>query len=65
MAPAEPLLANPNRVNPELDDAVLVPLADAVDRQRDALITYRNKTGNRTTRPIRPQHRIGHHNLYR
>jgi len=63
---AQQLLADPSdedtsetferlaQLNPGLSDTELILLADAVERQRDVLITYRNKTGNRTVREIQP-----------
>lgn len=46
-------------LNPELDDAELMLLSDAVDHQRDVLITYRNQAGNRTVREIQPRELYG------
>ncbi|GAB2745848.1 helicase-associated domain-containing protein [Amycolatopsis magusensis] len=42
-----------------LTDAELILLADALDHERDVLITYRNKTGNRTVREIQPNQLYG------
>nr|WP_042179610.1 helicase-associated domain-containing protein [Kibdelosporangium sp. MJ126-NF4] len=47
------------QLNPALTDTELILLADAVEHQRDVLITYRNKTGNRTVREIQPCHLYG------
>src|SRR5262249_31436801 len=44
-------------LNPDLSEAELVLLADAVEHQRDVRITYRNKTGGRSVREIQP-HRL-------
>jgi hypothetical protein len=46
-------------LNPELDDAELMLLSDAVDHQRDVLIAYRNQAGNRTVREIQPRELYG------
>jgi hypothetical protein len=46
-------------LNPDLDDAELMLLSDAVDHQRDVLITYRNQAGNRTVREIQPRQLYG------
>ncbi|HEY4020751.1 MAG TPA: helicase-associated domain-containing protein [Pseudonocardiaceae bacterium] len=46
-------------LNPDLDDAELMLLSDAVDHQRDVLITYRNQAGNRTVREIQPRRLYG------
>lgn len=56
MTPTAELLATLNR---RLDEAELILLADALDRERDVLITYRDKRGNRTTRQIRPNSIFG------
>jgi hypothetical protein len=42
------------QLNPGLTDTELILLADAVEHQRDVLITYRNNAGNRTVREIQP-----------
>ncbi|UJW35009.1 helicase-associated domain-containing protein [Saccharothrix sp. AJ9571] len=42
-----------------LTDTELILLADALDHERDVLITYRNKTGNRTVREIQPNQLYG------
>jgi hypothetical protein len=47
------------QLNPSLTDTELILLADAVEGQRDVLITYRNKTGSRTMREIQPRHLYG------
>ncbi|MFI6026144.1 helicase-associated domain-containing protein [Amycolatopsis magusensis] len=47
------------QLGPGLTDAELVLLADALDHERDVLITYRNKTGNRTVREIQPNQLYG------
>jgi len=46
-------------LNPGLTDTELILLADAVEHQRDVLITYRNKAGNRTVREIQPRQLYG------
>jgi predicted DNA-binding transcriptional regulator YafY len=46
-------------LNPNLDEAELMLLADAVDNQHDVLITYRNQAGNRTVRAIQPRQLYG------
>ena len=46
-------------LNPDLDDAELLLLSDAVDHQHDVLITYRNKSGNQTVRAIQPRQLYG------
>lgn len=46
-------------LNPGLDEAALMVLSDAVDHQRDVLITYRSRTGSRTVREIQPRHLHG------
>lgn len=46
-------------LNPGLTDTELIVLADAIEHQRDVLITYRNKTGNRTIREIQPRQLYG------
>ena len=47
------------QLNPALTDTELILLADAVEHQRDVLITYRNKAGNRTVREIQPRQLYG------
>lgn len=47
------------QLNPSLTDAELILLADAVEYQRDVLITYRSKTGARTVREIQPRELYG------
>ena len=47
------------QLNPDLTDSELILLVDAVEHQRDVLITYRNKTGNRTVREIQPRELYG------
>ncbi|WP_045877012.1 helicase-associated domain-containing protein [Pseudofrankia sp. DC12] len=47
------------QLNPGLSDAEIILLADAVESQRDVLISYRNKTGNRTVREIQPRQLYG------
>ncbi|GAB3875892.1 helicase-associated domain-containing protein [Kibdelosporangium lantanae] len=47
------------RLNPGLSDTELILLADAVEHQRDVMITYRNKAGNRTVREIQPRELYG------
>jgi hypothetical protein len=46
-------------LNPGLDDSELTLLSDAVDHQRDVLITYRSSTGSRTVREIQPRQLYG------
>ena len=46
-------------LNPDLDEAELMLLSDAVDHQRDVLIAYRNQAGNRTVREIQPRQLYG------
>jgi hypothetical protein len=46
-------------LNPDLDDAELMLLSDAVDHQHDVLITYRNKNGGQTVRAIQPRQLFG------
>jgi predicted DNA-binding transcriptional regulator YafY len=46
-------------LNPELADMELELLADAVDNERDVLITYRDKNGNRSIRQIQPREVYG------
>jgi hypothetical protein len=43
------------QLNPSLTDTELILLTDAIEHQRDVLISYRNKTGNRTIREIQPR----------
>ena len=47
------------RLNRHLDDAELELLADAVDRQVDVLIAYRDANGTHTVRQIAPQRLYG------
>jgi hypothetical protein len=47
------------RLNPSLTDTELIVLADALEHQRDVLISYRNRTGNRTVREIQPRQLYG------
>jgi predicted DNA-binding transcriptional regulator YafY len=42
------------QLNPRLNSAELLLLADAIEHQHDVQITYRNKSGNRTVRAIQP-----------
>jgi len=46
-------------LNPGLEDAELMLLSDAIEHQRDVLITYRSKTGSRTVREIQPRQLYG------
>jgi hypothetical protein len=46
-------------LNPDLDEAELMLLSDAVDHRHDVLITYRNKSGSRTVRAIQPRQLYG------
>jgi hypothetical protein len=46
-------------LNAHLDDAELELLSDAVDHHNDVLIVYRDKSGSRSTRVIRPQQLYG------
>ncbi|HEY3751440.1 MAG TPA: helicase-associated domain-containing protein [Pseudonocardiaceae bacterium] len=46
-------------LNPDLDDAELMLLSDAVDHQHDVRITYRNKSGGQTVRAIQPRQLYG------
>lgn len=54
----EPVLSNTfeqlAELNPRLGEAELMLLSDAVDQHRDVVITYRNRSGGRTTRAIQP-----------
>ncbi|MGH3785131.1 MAG: helicase-associated domain-containing protein [Pseudonocardiaceae bacterium] len=47
------------QLNSSLDDAELELLSDAVDRHNDVLIVYRDNSGSRSTRTIRPQQLYG------
>jgi hypothetical protein len=47
------------QLNGHLNDAELELLSEAVDQHNDVLITYRDKNGSRSTRPIRPQQLYG------
>lgn len=46
-------------MNRHLNDAEITMLADAIENQRDVLITYVSKTGSQTVRPIRPHAMYG------
>jgi predicted DNA-binding transcriptional regulator YafY len=39
---------------PQLDEAEVALLADALDNAADVRIAYRNRSGNRSVRTIRP-----------
>ncbi|HEX4725161.1 MAG TPA: helicase-associated domain-containing protein [Pseudonocardiaceae bacterium] len=47
------------QLNPDLDVAELMLLADAVDHHHDVLITYRDKHGGQTVRAIQPRQIYG------
>ncbi|EFC85806.1 WYL domain-containing protein [Parafrankia sp. EUN1f] len=47
------------QLNPGLTDTEIILLADAIEAQRDVLISYRNKAGNRTAREIQPHQLYG------
>lgn len=47
------------QLNPGLTDTEIILLADAIEAQRDVLISYRNKAGNRTVREIQPRQLYG------
>jgi predicted DNA-binding transcriptional regulator YafY len=40
---------------PQLDEAEVALLADALDNAADVRIAYRNRAGNRSVRTIRPE----------
>jgi len=46
-------------LGPQLSDAEVELLADAVERHREVLITYRNRAGNQTVRVIQPRQIVG------
>ena len=53
-APASPSQVHLAGLAPQLDEAEVALLADALDRGADVRIAYRNRAGNRSVRTIRP-----------
>ena len=53
--PASPSYAQLSTLAPQLDEAEVALLADALDHAADVRISYRNRAGNRSVRTIRPE----------
>ena len=53
--PASRSYAQLSGLAPQLDDAEVALLADALDNAADVRISYRNRAGNRSVRTIRPE----------
>lgn len=53
--PASRSYAQLSTLAPQLDEAEVALLADALDHAADVRISYRNRAGNRSVRTIRPE----------
>ena len=53
--PTSPSYAQLSTLAPQLNEAEVALLADALDHAADVRISYRNRAGNRSVRTIRPE----------